>query len=112
MTLVRTWCWTLFLGVCIVFSGIEVGSVLAQASLSETGPSVPNFWADLWDMAKAAGALGTGILGLILYRVDKERIKYRDDYFALVERVLPLIQQGVNAQEKLGEVLSSPKRRT
>jgi len=96
----------------LFLTGLNIGDVLAQSSLPETGPSVPNFWGEMWEMAKAGGAFTTGAMAVIVWKLDKERIKYRDDYNALVERMLPLFQQSTELQQQVKDVLTGPKRRT
>lgn len=120
---------TILVSAGIYLIGLSMGHVLGQSAVSETGPNIPNFPSDLWEMAKAAGILGCGVLVLAMSRADKlhaaelkrmeeererlnaERIQYRNDYNALVERVFPLVQQGIDAQRQLTEVLSGPPKR-
>lgn len=71
----------------------------------------PAFWPAFFDAARAAGLLGTLVLGGVWYLERQERRETRKQLDILVERVLPLLERGVQAQEKLGDILTDGHKR-
>lgn len=104
-----SWLIVLAPGICLLLL-LGIGRAATSVVDPDGNPTV-DFWSELWELGKAAGPFGTAIMGIMWWRADQERIKNRSDYDALVERVLPLIDRGVTAQERLGDVLTVPKRR-
>lgn len=69
-----------------------------------------NFWMDLWEAAKLAGPFGT-LFALMIWWLERqerlqERIRLREIYTSMLERVLLGLEHSAAATEKLSELFS------
>lgn len=71
----------------------------------------PNFFAELWELAKTAGPFATCLLLLIWVKTDRERLRLQGERDALLERVLGSVQKMSDAMEAT-LALVKDKRRT
>ena len=65
----------------------------------------PNFWIDLWELAKNAGPFGTCLMIIMWFLERQERLKIRALLDALFERTLAGLNSGVTATEKFNDTL-------
>lgn len=70
----------------------------------------PNFWVSVWDLARTAGPFGTVLMLTMWYLERQERLKIRDLYDKLFERVLSAQSAGVAALDKFGEIISRKRQ--
>lgn len=71
----------------------------------------PNFFSELWELAKTAGPFATCLMLLIWFKTDRERLKLQGERDALLERVLVVSQKMVDAMEATLALVKEQRRR-
>ena len=61
----------------------------------------------VWEAAKLAGPFGTMLALGILYKVNQERVKYRDERDALLREVLDTFNAGTTASRDMSQARSN-----
>lgn len=75
------------------------------------GPVDPSFWADIWELAKAAGPFGT-LLMLVMYWLERQdRLKVRGQLDDLTERVVVAMTNSTNTLSELLKILTTVRKR-
>lgn len=77
--------------------------------MPDAGSPDPNFWLDLWELAKTAGPFGTTLMMVMWFLERQERLKLRVLYDALFERALTGLNTSTAVVEKFSDLLG--KRR-